>query len=153
MSEKIMSSLLIMTTRGHTDPVSLFYLSPFEDPYKYPFLGHYAVACLIIDRAPRMAFLPYLTDLPRHLIADTHYGPNRERDEVYSFGGDILCKIARRYVEPLLLHLGDALDGQEAHLSVPLRGSMRVAFDSEFRLQHDLFDRLLPDTFFPAYID
>jgi hypothetical protein len=120
-----------------------------DNPGKDPFLGHDAVTGLVIDGATSVTLLANLGDFQQS-FADRQPGTYRKRRQVDPLRSYILGKVAGRDIKPERLHLGDALHGQQAHLSMPFAG-MGITDNAVIFPQLDLIDRCFSLPFVQTY--
>lgn len=90
-----------------------------------------------------MTLFPDLSHFYLDTIADRQLRADEKTKEVDPLCCHILRKIPRLDVKPLVPHLPDTLDREEAHLPVPSRGRMGVSLDAVFGLQRGLCNRLI----------
>jgi hypothetical protein len=100
-----------------------------------------------------MALFTNLGNLQSNLFADGQPGANRQGNQVYPFGGEILSKIAGTNIKAHLAHLSNAFHSEQAHLPVGATIGMGIIDKTEVFPEDALSDNLFPDTFLIAAAD
>lgn len=120
--------------------------APRLDDREDPFLGHDAIASLVIDGAAIVTLLADLGDLQQDGLADSQPAADRQGHEIDPFGGEIFGKISGTDLKPHGDHFVDALLGEETELAVAA-ASVRVVFQSPVGKQFPLGDVSFPLAF------
>jgi hypothetical protein len=129
--------------------ISRLHRAALKNPNKYPFPGHDTVAGQSVNGAPVVADLADLGHLDQRFGTYPQAGPYGQGRQIQAFGGKVFGERPGSNLQTQILHLLDALHGQQADLTVP--GSpMGITRQSKILQQQTLGDILLGDPFLLA---
>ena len=117
----------------HFEGIARFDRSALEHDAENAFAREDAIACEVVDGAPRVTHLADLRDLDNHVFADFDLRTHGHMHYVDAFGTEVFGEIAFFHIEPHSLGALDGLPSKKRDLAMPIARGVCVVFHSEMR--------------------
>ena len=136
---------------GDGEGVSCLQPAPVEHPAENALAGHDAVAHLPKNLAMAVALLANLGDFKEDL-AGLQSGAYRQLVESYALSHDVFAEVPKLHLAAPAAEVLDFLQGQEAHLPVPVPG-VGISLEAVFRDEKSFFYRAFAGALLFAHAD